>query len=443
MKLRRPPVNLNDTLPASDMIALLKTHSDWDARYLHYDEIYRRLNDEAQRDNIWTALKLKRRSTAQFFALAEQTVMLNLTPRISKALSVIDKLTFAQNGQPSEQDAASYLMSQLVMEEAISSSQLEGAATTSRVAMALLAVERAPRNEDESMIMGNWRLMQHIVTMGDAPLTRDDILAIHRIACADINDSKYHPGKLRHNNEVFVAGRDGEIVHRPPDFQRLAGMLDALCEEITRLEAQQVHPLLVACILHFAIGYIHPFNDGNGRTARGLFYHHLIRKGYSAFRYISISKLLKVAAVKYGMAYLYSETDDMDLTYFVQFQCDTVVRAVHAFTEQIETLHQERQRLATFVEQHLILGKGELDIMAIALNAPGSLLSAASVKTRLGISDNTARTRLKSLTEQGLLRPLKEGKGFVYQAPTSVHKLQEWLRKTEHNQDRSDGGSNL
>lgn len=430
MKLRRPPAVLNSALSANEMASLLKKHADWDRRYLHYDELNRRLSDSQQRDNLWTALKLKRHSTAVYLNIAAQTMMLNLTPEISAALSSVDKMTFAQNGQPSEEDAATYLMSQLIMEEAISSSQLEGAATTSRVAMELLAVGRLPRNEDESMIMGNWRLMQHIVAMGDAPLTRADILEIHRIACSAINEEKYQPGQLRQNNDVYVAGRDGDIIHQPPDFQQLETQLDALCEEIERVEEQGMHPLLVACLLHFAIGYIHPFNDGNGRTARGLFYHHLIRKGYRAFRYISISKLLKAAAVKYGMAYLYSETDEMDLTYFVQFQCDIVMRAVKTCHEQIETLHRERQRLARFVEENLPLGKGELDIMAIALNAPGSLLSAASVKTRLGISDNTARTRLKNLSDRGLLRPLKEGKGYVYQAPVTVRKLQQWLKKS-------------
>jgi Fic family protein len=135
--------------------------------------------------------------------------------------------------------------------------------------------------------------------------------------------------------------------------------------------------------------------------------------------------------VKYGISYLYSETDEMDLTYFVQFQCDVVMRAVKAFSEQIATLHQERARLVNWVEENQRLAKGELDIMAIALNAPGTLLSSAGIKTRLGIADNTARSRLKNLADQGLLRPLKEGKGTVYQAPVSLRKLQEWLKKRD------------
>lgn len=430
MKLNRPPRQLSVSLSASEMVKLLKSHADWDNRYLHYDEISRRLSVSDLRDSLWTALKLKRRATGQFISIAGEAMMMNTTPLINSAISAVDKLTFAQNGQPSDEDASTYLMSQLIMEEAISSSQLEGAATTSRVAMELLAVGRTPRNKDESMIMGNWRLMQHIETLRGAPLTRMDILDIHRIACSAIDDEKYTPGEVRKNNEVFVAGRDGEVIHQPPDFRHLNSLLDALCKEVRNLDEQGIHPLLVACVLHFAVGYIHPFNDGNGRTARGLFYHHMIRKGYSAFRYISVSKLLKAAAVKYGMAYLYSETDEMDLTYFIQFQCGIVMRAVKSFHEQIQTLHHERRLLARYVEENLPLGKGELDIMAIALNAPGSLLSAASIKSRLGISDNTARTRLKHLSERGLLRPLKEGKGTVYQAPVSVRKLQEWLEKS-------------
>ncbi len=105
------------------------------------------------------------------------------------------------------------------------------------------------------------------------------------------------------------------------------------------------------------------------------------------------------------------------------------MRAVNAFTEQITTLRQERARLVHWVEENMSLAKGELDIMAIALHAPGSLLSAAGVKLRLGVADNTARSRLKNLADLGLLRPIKEGKGTVYQAPVSLWKLKEWLKK--------------
>lgn len=74
-----------------------------------------------------------------------------------------------------------------------------------------------------------------------------------------------------------------------------------------------------------------------------------------------------------------------------------------------------------------MLDKTAQDILALALNAPGSLLSAAGVSQRLSLSDNTARSRLKTLASRGLLRALKDGLGLVYQAPASVAKLKQWM----------------
>lgn len=429
MRIKTPPsvAEAEAELSAEQLIALLAQHSASDSKYLHYDQLRRRINDRAECSRAWAALKIKRATTCTAFSLAGTSASFNLTPAIIATLSLVDKMAFGTGREPSAQDASTYLASQLVMEEAISSSQLEGAATTSRVAMELLAVGRQPRNVSESMIMGNWRLMNHILLMADDPLSTDDILDIHAIACSGINDEKYRPGSLRDNNAVFVAGREGEIVHRPPDFTRVEPILDALCSLTIQLEQRDIHPLIVACILHFSVGYIHPFNDGNGRTARGLFYLHMIRRGYSAFRYMSISKLLKNAPVQYGMSYLYSETDEMDLTYFIQYQCQIISRAVNEFAASIERLHQERLELAEFVLSTPELDKTGQDILALALNAPGSLLSAAGVSQRLSLSDNTARSRLKTLAARGLLRALKDGRGLVYQAPASVAKLKQWM----------------
>lgn len=429
MKITRPPAELDTALTAAEMMALTERFRGYDEKYYHYHQLALRIPDRKTLLKLWTALKLTRNARRHPLMLANRTAGFNLTKSILRATSVVDKVTFGPGREPAADLAASYLVSQMVMEEAISSSQLEGAATTSRVAQAMLVVGREPRNESESMIMGNWRLMRYISENSESPLTTDTILAMHRLACRGINDGKYQPGTLRASNDVYVAGREGEIIHQPPDFREVKAMLDALCGLAIQLEAEEVHPLIVACILHFAIGFIHPFHDGNGRTARALFYHTMIRKGYAVFNYISVSKLLKKAAVKYGTAYLFTETDDLDLTYFIQYQCSIVCRAVAEFAEGMEKLQEERLTLAGYVDSTFELSKPELDILALALNAPGALLSAASVSERLAVSDNTARARLKALAGRGLLRPHKEGRGTVYEAPASVAVLQKWAGK--------------
>jgi len=94
-----------------------------------------------------------------------------------------------------------------------------------------------------------------------------------------------------------------------------------------------LHPLIKAITLHFALGYEHPFRDGNGRVARALFYWFMFKHEFSAFRYIAISLLLRNAPVKYGRSYLHSEADELDLTYFIEFQCSVILRAVEGFTD--------------------------------------------------------------------------------------------------------------
>ncbi|PLR33929.1 Fic family protein [Chimaeribacter californicus] len=431
MKIKRPPVELDTSLTAQEMLALAKKYREYDEKYYHYHQIALRVADKVTLLKLWTTLKFIRHTRLYPVLFADRAAGFNLTKPIARALSVVDTVTFGPGREPAANLATSYLVSQMIREEAISSSQLEGAATTSRVAQAMLTVGREPRNESESMIMGNWRLMRYIAGNSEQPLTTDMILKMHGIACRGINERKYQPGVIRASNEVYVAGREGEIIHQPPDFREVRAMLVALCGLVVRLEADEIHPLIVACILHFAIGFIHPFNDGNGRTARALFYYTMIRKGYPVFRYISVSKLLKNAAVKYGTAYLFTGTDELDLTYFIQYQCSVVCRAIAEFVGSLESLQEEQLRLAEYVESAFALTKTDLDILALALKAPGALLSAASVSERLAVSDNTARARLKALAGRGLLRPHKEGRGIVYEGPASVAVLKKWIEKTK------------
>ena len=189
------------------------------------------------------------------------------------------------------------------------------------------------------------------------------------------------------------------------------------------------------------IGYLHPFKDGNGRTARALFYWYMLKCGYTAFRYISISKLLKNAPAKYVRAYLYTETDDMDLTYFVNYQCEIVSRAVVEYIDYIKGIINTRTELRQWLYDSGIfneINSRQRDLATIAINQPGVLFTAMEVSTRMGVSENTARDDLKKLTALGLMRAMKEGKGNVYLSPKSLHELKKWHGKTANQPSAQD-----
>ena len=106
------------------------------------------------------------------------------------------------------------------------------------------------------------------------------------------------------------------------------------------------HHHIRAIILHFWLAYGHPFVDGNGRTARALFYWAMLHEGYWLFEFISISNILRKAPAQYGLSFLYSETDDNDLTYFIVAQTKVIRRAGVAHSLFSEWLFLHRPEVA-------------------------------------------------------------------------------------------------
>ena len=70
-----------------------------------------------------------------------------------------------------------------------------------------------------------------------------------------------------------------------------------------------IHPIVKGIIIHFLIAFIHPFVDGNGRTASAIFYWYMLRKGYWLTEYLSISRIISRSKRQYEKAYLYTECD--------------------------------------------------------------------------------------------------------------------------------------
>ena len=176
-----------------------------------------------------------------------------------------------------------YIVAGLI-EEAINSSLLEGAATTRRDAKELLRSGRSPRTIDERMVVNNYRTMQNLRRHLGTPLTVDMVLDIHRMLADGTLDRAEDVGRFQQSGEkrVYVSGPDpNDIYHRPPPADELPARMQKLVDFANGVEDQRfVHPVVRAIALHFQLAYIHPFVDGNGRTARALFYRSLLQHGY-------------------------------------------------------------------------------------------------------------------------------------------------------------------
>ncbi len=403
---------------------------DGRGRYLHFDDFRYRVPSGLNADWAWAVLRhARQQQLVPLLPLGEPEKLCHYMqiPSIQQALSMTDRHAStpalewmaSQIGERSKLNH--YLIRDLIEDEAISSSQLEGAATTMRVAKEMLRHKRKPRTPDEKMIVGNFKMMQFAWEQRTQALGMDLIVDLHRIGMAGIDDGRYMPGHFRQTDDVVVI-HEGDVVHQPPLAHGLKQRLAKLIGWINTDHgdaggAVYIHPLIKAIVLHFVIGYEHPFHDGNGRVARGLFYWFMFKEGYAAFRYIAISTLLKKAPVQYGHSYLYAETDQLDLTYFIDYQSRIIVRAIQSFLEVYEKTRKDREAFDRWLWDSGLyrqLNDKQRMLFNIAKDNTSLLFTAREVEHTLGCSYNTAAAALNGLVGLGLFGKRKEGREWTY-----------------------------
>ena len=409
--------------------------------YLHWDKFKWKVAKGDNAELAWAATKIARHSTAKSLPLCAEHrdyFSYSLPDSLFAKLHELDKMTGGGHSLGdgmfiSSREKDRYLVKSLMMEEAITSSQLEGASTTRKVAKEMLETRRAPQDKSEQMIFNNFMLMKHAVEYKDEELSIELILKFHRIATHQAIDNEAVSGEFRADNNIFVSNIYNDISHEPPSHDSIIERMQELCDFANEIHDsatsdQFIHPIVKAIVLHFMIGFIHPFGDGNGRTARALFYWSMLRSGYWLFEYVSISKLIQEKRTDYDTAFIYTETDDFDLTYFLYQQADVIIKAVKSLHEHIETKKQEFYHFMQWIEKSpvaLTLKRGHQELLKIALKEPGKVFTAKQVALEQDVNENTARAYLKKLVDLDLLieSKSKHSKTIRYVAPANLKQL--------------------
>lgn len=387
-----------------------------DERYDYWDELkYRKdLPFENPVDN-WALIKSYR--TSKYESLLFGTYKFNyfISPHVSKNLHEFDLKLMGGLQQrtllPTEQQA--YFRSSL-LEEAVASSQVEGAATTTAVAKEMLESGRKPRNESEQMIFNNLRAIEFIGEISELDLDFQHIIELHRIMTANTAAEKY-AGDFR-KGEVFVTDHvTGEIAHIPPPWQEVTGLMEDLCA-FANNDARFIHPIIKASIMHFLIGFIHPFKDGNGRTARALFYWYLLKKGYTQITHISISKVILESRTQYDKAFLKTECDDHDLNYFIAYSIKNIRLAFEKLKAYSDQKLEERKK-ASFISYQLLeigLNKRQADLLGHLYLQATHYITLKTFAEKHQIVRQTASKDLQELIKFGLLQEDRSTKPYQY-----------------------------
>lgn len=400
-------------------------------RYLHWDKLRQLEPPEGlSHEEWWLGVKLARSSLYRPLPFTD----VNGTPfqyaypdEAQELLHFIDQqasgaLAMPENALAGEESKNHYFVNAQA-EEAIRSSQLEGATTSRKTAREMIRVDRRPRDRSEQMILNNYRALEFMHEQGGERLTPRLVLELHRILTEETLDHPDASGRLQRSDEERVAVFDqltGERVHAPPPAEELPGRLKLLCrfanEEVK--DAGFMHPVVRAILLHFQMAYDHPFEDGNGRTARALFYWSMRKSGYWLTEYLSISRILRQAPGQYARSFLHAETDDGDTTYFVLYQLAVIKRAIEEFQAYVARKVAEVRQVERLIEHSDVFNYRQLALLSHALRDPGAHYTFMSHARSHRVTRPSARTDLLELAGLGLLEQRRVGKKFVF-APVS------------------------
>lgn len=394
-------------------------------RYLAWDQVrYREPPAGLTLRQYWFGVAMARRVSARTLPLLGRGGQPFWYSNAPPVLEALDRLDRAQRNHVLGNEtlmtnaARKRWLQQGLMDESIQSSRLEGANTSRQLAREMLRDGRPPRDKSERMIANNYAAMQTVEAWADEgePVDLDHILRLHRIVTAGTMHDEHHEGRLQQPGEarVYVVSGSHEIVHRPPPADELPERMRRLCDfAADGPETEFIPPLIRAILLHFMIGYDHPFVDGNGRTARALYYWSLLRSGWWLAPYLPISHFLLSAPAQYSRAYQYVTADGNDVTHFLLHQLDVMQQAV-ALLEQ--DLQQQAAAMRDLVERLGESGFSErqLAILHGALEQPNRIFTIAQQQNEHRVSYWAARADLQDLAERGYLLRERSGKKFVF-----------------------------
>lgn len=228
-------------------------------------------------------------------------------------------------------------------------------------------------------------------------------------ACVDKIVSPDKTGVFRLTQVIIKNEATGDIILRPPPSPEVPYLIDDFMAWLNSSEATDIHPVIKAGIAHYVLVAIHPFVEGNGRSARAFASLILMREAYDVKRFFALEEHFDHDPESYYQAF--SNVDkqsrviaERDLTPWLEYFTGVLSSELSKIKEQVRKLSID-SRLRTKIGEQVPLTQRQMKLIEYLSEQPGSMRELREVMSM--VSEDTILRDLRDLLEKGIIK--KEG----------------------------------
>lgn len=266
--------------------------------------------------------------------------------------------------------------------------------------------------KDKQEVLNYLKVLQSIDKLTDGKkITEKDVFNIHKMVTRDTLQNPSDCGLYR-NRYVVVGNRlTGEVFFRPPLNEDVPKLMKALITWLNSAEAQAFDPVIEAGIAHYEFVRIHPFIDGNGRTARVLATLILYLRGFDAKQFFCLDDYYDSDRPLYYRALQSVNQKTLDMTKWLEYFVEGVKVSIAAVKESVVRLSSERLRKAK--KGQIALTERQMKIVERIIR--DNKIAIGDVAREFEISRQAALKEMNKLVGLKVVRLKGKGRGAYYE----------------------------
>ena len=267
------------------------------------------------------------------------------------------------------------------------------------------------RRKDKQEVLNYLEALERMPELAKrTPFTPRDLLEIHKIVTKETLENPEDEGIFR-ERQVFVGSRaTGEVIFMPPPTEQLTELINDFIDWFNSSCADGLDPVIHAGITHYELVRIHPFIDGNGRTARIMASLVFFERGFDVKRFFTLDDYYNYDRRAYYAALKSVDQEILDLTGWLEYFTEGIAVSINDVKNKVLGLSKDIK---------ILKEKGQIALTERQMKIVEWIVDKGAITNRemrdiFGLSDEAVRKEISKLLELGVVTRKGKGRALHY-----------------------------